>query len=109
LLKSSGSLAIFAAIRRASLYFPCPRFFWRLSPFPFAGLLIVASDTALGHFVAVFVARHDKCSENAATKAKRAERYDDDELQQLTHRNSSGSFAILTAIRLASSLLSSSR
>jgi hypothetical protein len=86
-----GSFAIFAAIRRASLHFPCPRFLWRLSPFPFAGLLIVAGDTALNHFVTPFVARHDKCSENTATKAKRAERHDDDELQQLTHRNSSGS------------------
>jgi hypothetical protein len=60
----------------------------------------------VGTFVAFktpFVARHDKCSENTATKAKRAERHDDDELQQLTHRNSSGSFAILTAIRRASS------
>ena len=40
-------------------------------------------------------------NETAAAKAKRAERHDDDELQQLAHRTNLGSFAILTAIRRA--------
>ena len=53
---------------------------WRLSPFPFAGLPVVAGDTALDHFVAIFVARHDKRSEIAEAKAKRAKRDHDDEL-----------------------------
>jgi serine/threonine protein kinase HipA of HipAB toxin-antitoxin module len=50
---------------------------------PICRLLIVASDTALDHFVAVFVACHDERNDRAAAKAKRAERHHDDELQQL--------------------------
>jgi hypothetical protein len=78
---------MFTAILRASLHFPRPRFLWRLTPFPFAGLLIVASETALDHFVAIFVACYNEGNEIAAAKANRAERHHDDELQQLiTHR-----------------------
>ena len=47
---------------------------WWFSPFPFAGLFVVASDTALDHFVAEPVARHDEGDEVAAAEAKRAER-----------------------------------
>jgi hypothetical protein len=61
----------------------------------------IASNTALDHFVAVFVACHNERNETAAAKAKRAERHNDDELQQLAHRTNLGSFAILTAIRRA--------
>jgi hypothetical protein len=67
------------------LHFPRLRFLWRLSPFPFAGLLIVAGNIAPNHFVAPFVARYDERNEIAAAKAKRAERHHDDELQLLTH------------------------
>jgi hypothetical protein len=42
------------------------------------------------HFLAPFVACHDERGENTAPKAKRAEDHEDDELQSLTHRNSSG-------------------
>jgi hypothetical protein len=89
----------------ASSHSPRPRFFRRLSPFPFAGLRIVAGDTALDHFIAPFVARHDERGENTAAKAKRAERYEDDELQPLTHRSNLASLAIFAVIRRASSLL----
>src|SRR6516165_1562014 len=53
-----------------------PRFFFfrRLSPFKFAGLPVVVGATALDHFVAEPIARHDECNEVAAAKAKRAER-----------------------------------
>jgi hypothetical protein len=45
--------AMFAAIRRAStLVGPA----WRLPPFPFAGLPVVAGDAALDHFVAPLIA-----------------------------------------------------
>jgi hypothetical protein len=63
------------------------RFFRRFSPFPFAGLPVVAGDTALDHFVAPFVAYHDERGEITAAKAKRAKSYHDDELQQLTHHS----------------------
>jgi hypothetical protein len=33
---------------------------WRLSPFPFAGLPVVAGDTALDHFVPPLITRHDE-------------------------------------------------
>jgi hypothetical protein len=55
-------------------------FFRQLSPFPFAGVPVVAGDAALDLFVAPFVARHDEGREIAAAKAKRAERRHDDEL-----------------------------
>jgi hypothetical protein len=42
---------------------------WRLSPFPFASLPVVASGAALDHFVAPLIARHDEGSEIAAAKA----------------------------------------
>jgi hypothetical protein len=72
--------------RLGSSHVPRPRFLRRLSPFPFAGLLIVSSDTALDHFVAVFVASHDECDEIAAAKAKCAERdYNENLQQQLAH------------------------
>jgi hypothetical protein len=58
--------------------------------FPFAGLPVVAGDSALDHFVAEAVARNEEGDAVAAAKAKRAERRHDDELQQLTHRSSSG-------------------
>jgi putative membrane protein len=94
--------------RFGSLHFPRLRFLWRLPPFPFAGLLIVASGTALDHFVAVFVACHDERNETAAAKAKPAKSDHDDNLQQfITHRNNSGSLAIFAATRLASSFVSS--
>ena len=56
--------------------------FWRLAPFPFAGLPIVASDAALDHFVAPFVARQDEANEIAAAKAKPAKGNHDNDLQQ---------------------------
>ena len=49
--------------------------FRRLSPFPFAGLPVVAGDMALDHFVASLIARHDEGSEVAAAEAKRCERH----------------------------------
>src|SRR5215468_1174832 len=98
LLSSSGSLAIFAAIRRASSRVSSLAAdsaglilkYRRLAPFPFAGVPIVAGDAALDHFVAPLVARHDEGSEVAATEAKRAERHHNEGLQeQLAHRSSS--------------------
>jgi dienelactone hydrolase len=47
--------------------------FRRLSPFPFAGLPVVAGDTAFDHFVAPPIARHDEGGEVAAAEAKGAE------------------------------------
>ena len=44
------------------------RFFRRLTPFPFAGVPVVAGDAALDHFVAPLIARHDEGSEVAAAK-----------------------------------------
>ena len=44
----------------------------RLSPFPFAGVPIVAGDVALDHFVAPLVARHDKGGQVAEAKANAA-------------------------------------
>jgi hypothetical protein len=71
-------------------------------PFPFAGLLIVTSNTAPNHFTAAFVARHDSRSENTAAKAKCSGGHDDDEFQQqIIYRTSSGSLAMLAAIRRA--------
>jgi hypothetical protein len=61
-----------------------PRF-RRLSPFPFAGLPVVAGDTALDHFVAPLVACDDEGGEVAAAEAKSAESDHDDELQTFTH------------------------
>src|SRR6266571_1949888 len=55
---------------------------WRLPPFPFAGLPVVAGNTALDHFVTPLIARHDDGSEVAAAEAKRAERHHNDDLQQ---------------------------
>src|SRR5262245_7132098 len=52
-----------------------------LSPFPLAGLLVVVGKTALNHFVAPLIARHDEGSETAAAEAKRAERHHNAELQ----------------------------
>jgi hypothetical protein len=96
---------MFTAIRCASLHFPRPWFVRRFPPFPFAGPRVVAGDTALNHFIAPFVARHDERGENTAAKAKRAERHEDDELQPLTHRSNLASLAIFAVIRRASSLL----
>jgi hypothetical protein len=76
---SSGSLATFAAIGRASsLVGPA----WRFSPFPFAGLPVVAGDTALNHFVPPLITRHDEGREVAAAEAKRAERNHNENLQE---------------------------
>ena len=62
------------------------RFFRRLSPFPFAGVPVVAGDVTLDHFVAPLIARQYEGSEVAAAEAKRAERHHDDDLQlQLAH------------------------
>jgi hypothetical protein len=63
------------------------RFFRLLSPFPFAGLPVVARDVALDHFVAPFVACHNERGEIAAAKAKRAKARHNDELQRFTHRS----------------------
>jgi len=60
--------------------------FWRLAPFPFAGLPVVAGDTTLNHFIAPFVACHDERDEIAAAKAKPAKGGNYGELRQLTHR-----------------------
>src|SRR4029077_19074277 len=54
----------------------------RRSPFPFAGLPVVAGDTALDHFIAPLIARHDERGEVAAAKAKPAKSDHDDDLQQ---------------------------
>ena len=59
--------------------------FWRLAPFPFAGLPVVAGDTTLNHFIAPFVACHDERDEVAAAKTKPAKGGHDNELRQLTH------------------------
>jgi hypothetical protein len=86
---SSLSLAVNIAIRtsapaRVRLGFGCSKsgFFRRLSPFPFAGLPVVAGDAALDHFVTPLIARDDERSEVAAAEAKRAERHHNDDLQQ---------------------------
>jgi hypothetical protein len=50
------------------------RFFRRLSPFPFAGLPVVAGDAALDHFVAPAVASDDEGGQVATGEAKPAER-----------------------------------
>jgi hypothetical protein len=55
---------------------------WRLSPFPFAGLPVIAGDTALDHFIAPLIARHNERGEIATAKAKRAKSYHDDDLQE---------------------------
>ena len=60
----------------------------------------------LDHF-APAVARDDEAGQVATAEAKRAESHHDNELQQLAHRSNSGSLAIFTAIRRASSLVSS--
>jgi hypothetical protein len=60
-------------------------FFWRLSPFPFAGVPVVAGDAALDHFVTPPVPRHEEGSKVAAAEAKPTKGDHDDELQQLTH------------------------
>ena len=95
---NSGSLAIFAAVRRASswvsgLAADSAGFvlkYRRLAAFPFAGVPIVAGDATLDHFVAPLVARHDEGSEVAAPEAKRAERHHNEGPQeQLAHRSSS--------------------
>src|SRR5215469_6470731 len=66
-------------------------FFRRFSPFPFAGLLVVASEAALDHFFAVSIARHDECKKAATAEAKHAERYHNDGLQrQLAHDRPNG-------------------
>src|SRR5215472_16385132 len=64
--------------------------YWRLAPFPFAGVPIVTGDAALDHFAAPLVARHDEGGQVAEAKAKYGERRHDDELQPLTHCTSSG-------------------
>ena len=56
--------------------------FWRLAPFPFAALPVVASDAALDHFVAPFIACHDEAGKVAAAKAKPAKGNHYDDLQQ---------------------------
>jgi hypothetical protein len=72
--------------REAACGHSISRFFRLLSPFPFAGLPVVAGQTALDHFVAPLIARHDEGSDIAAAEAKRAERNHNDDLQQqLTH------------------------
>ncbi len=73
--------------REAARSHSISRFLRRLSPFPFAGVPVVAGDAALDHFVAPFVACHDERGEITAAKAKRAKGPHDDELQQLTHRH----------------------
>src|SRR6516162_1346355 len=69
-----------------------------------SGLPAVAGDAALDHFVAPAVACDDEAGQVATAETKLAKGDHDDELQQLTHRTSSGSFAIFAAIRRASSL-----
>jgi len=61
------------------------RFRW-LSPIPFAGLPAVAGDPALYHFVAPMVACDNEGSQVFTAEAKRTERRDDNQLQQLIHR-----------------------
>jgi hypothetical protein len=78
LLKRPGDAAGFSSASGHSI----SRLFWRLAPFPTAGLPVVAGDTALDHFVAPLVARHDEGSEIAAAEAERAERHYNKELQQ---------------------------
>jgi hypothetical protein len=65
-----------------SLHSPRRRFFRRLSPFPFAGLLVVACHTALDHFVAKPIACRNERGEVAPAEAKRAERHHNRNLQQ---------------------------
>ena len=45
-----------------------------LSPFPFAGPLVVVGKTALDHIAAPVLARHDESGQVAAAEANRAER-----------------------------------
>src|SRR5215472_4530302 len=59
-----------------------------------SGLPAVAGDAALDHFVAPAVACDDEAGQVATAETKLAKGDHDDELQQLTHRTSSGSFAI---------------
>jgi hypothetical protein len=58
--------------REAACGHSISRIFRRLSPFPFAGLPVVAGDTALDHFVTPLVACRDKGGEVAAAEAKSA-------------------------------------
>src|SRR6516162_7615290 len=84
-LVALGNLAKFTAISFSPHFgssdSPRRRFLRRLSPFPFAGVPVVASDAPLDHFVAPLIARHDEGSEVAAAIAKRAERHHKDDLQ----------------------------
>src|SRR6516162_4735296 len=66
-----------------------------------SGLPAVAGDAALDHFVAPAVACDDEAGQVATAETKPAKGDHDDELQQLTHRTSSGSLAIFAAIRRA--------
>jgi hypothetical protein len=54
--------------RFGSSHFPCSRFFRRLSPFPFAGLPVVAGNATLNHLVAPVVAREDESRQVATAK-----------------------------------------
>jgi hypothetical protein len=61
-------------------------FFGRLSPFPFAGVPIVAGDAALDHFIAPLIACDDECGEIPAAEANGAESDHNENLQrQLVH------------------------
>jgi hypothetical protein len=73
--------------KRRGAFKTLPPFFWRLAPFPFAGLPIVAGDTAPYHFVAPVVAYHDERNEIAAAETNRAKACHDHELRYLTHRS----------------------
>jgi hypothetical protein len=72
-----------------------------LDHFPGTRLRVVLSHAALDHFAAPVFACDDEAGEKAAAETKRAESHHDDELQWFTHRNSSGSLAMFTAIRHA--------
>ena len=61
------------------------RLFRRLSPFPLAGLPVVAGDSALDHFVAPAVACNNEGDQITTAEAKRSEAGHDHELQQITH------------------------
>ncbi len=101
-LKAGLSTKMLLAIHRASsLVRPA----WRLSPFPLAGLPVIAGHTTLNHFIPPVIARHDQGSEVAAAEAKRAKRNHNENLQQLAHRpspyalpTSPDSLAMLAAI-----------